>query len=125
MDGWKSRTCPLEASRVKACQANVRRKLSKQKNESQGAVGKGVDGGGHWRPAGQVLTVPMKVQLGSKVRPEEGRETIGSGEDCQTGSSVPLPEGPQLSSGPVDCDREGILTQYHQISPFFKNSMES
>ena len=44
---------------------------------------------------------------------------------CQTGSSVPLPEGPQLSSGPVDCDREGILTQYHQISPFFKNSMES
>ena len=40
MDGWKSRTCPLEASRVKACQANVRRKLCKQKNESQGAVGR-------------------------------------------------------------------------------------
>lgn len=127
MDGWKSRTCPLEASRVKACHAGVRSKLSKRNNEIRELLGR------EWMVVGtgglqgkfmqfSAYEGPVLGNMRPEGRVQDHREWWGL---CQTGSSVPLPEGPQLSSGLVDCDHEGILAQYHQIFPFLKKSMES
>lgn len=72
-DGWKSSTGPAEAGRAKACQANVRNKLSKQRMKVRELLERGWAVLGIGRPIEQddiYSSMPMKVQLVNEMRAE-------------------------------------------------------